>query len=54
MPGKGCTLDYYIQLSLLNLLSAQKSVTDIKEHGKYFVEFDRQILHKMAIEVFNF
>ena len=54
IPGKGCALDYYIQLSLLNLLSEQKSETDIKEYAKYFVEFDRQILHRMAIEIFNF
>jgi hypothetical protein len=53
-PGEGCTLDYYIQLSLLNLLEPEKTAKKTTRDAQDYIQFDKNILHKMARATFKF
>lgn len=53
-PGEGCTLDYYIQLSLLNLLEQEKTSKRTTKEAQDYIQFDKNTLHKMARTIFKF
>ena len=53
-PGEGCTLDYYIQQSLLNSIKTDTVKTTPILNKIYDVEYDKKELQRMARDVFGF
>ena len=53
-PGEGCTLDYYIQQSLLNSIQADTAKTTPILNRIHNLEYNKKELQEMARDIFNF
>ena len=53
-PGEGCTIDYYIQQSLLNSIQADTTKTTRILNKIHDLEYNIKELREMARNIFNF
>lgn len=53
-PGEGCTLDYYIQQSLMNSINPDKAENKSRHNSDVYNEYDKKRLHWMARNIFDF